>query len=441
MNHRRAHFAAFLDVVGYHESAWRARSGAASESVSPIELLTRVVQSAERGKLDSVFFQDTPGLALFRAQYFPQYFYDAVELLPAFAATTQHIGLTASASTTYNDPYNLARRFATLDHMTGGRAGWNIVTTRYAGAAGNFSTPQHPEHDLRYVRAEEFVDAAIRLWEGWEPDAVIADPATGVWADISKIHEADFHGKFFDITGALPLPRSPQGRPAFAQAGSSGPGIELGGRVGDMIFTAKPDKVSARAFKDDIHASAIRHGRTPNDVVVLPGLSYVLAPTETEANEIRRHLEDLVDGDFRWRLLASNSGLNPELIDPDKPLSQEAIDAAERTKRTEDVIEFSKRSDKTFKQVAAYMTGLPGGLQFTGTPEQMADLIDDWVTSGASDGFTLQPEILPDAIDLFVDHVIPILQRRGIAREEYTATTLRGHLRDDLPADQADAAA
>lgn len=434
MTHRKAHFTAFLDTVGYHESAWRARPGAAAESVSPINVLTRAVQSAERGLLDSVFFQDTPGLALFRAQYFPQYFYDAVQLLPAFAAATTRIGLTASASTTYNEPYDLARRFATLDHITGGRAGWNIVTTRYAGAAGNFSHARHPEHDVRYRRAEEFVDVAIRLWEGWDEDAVVADPATGMWADISKIHEADFHGGFFDVSGALPLPRSPQGRPAFAQAGSSAPGVELGGRVADMIFTAKPDKASARAFKDRIHATAIRHGRTPDDVVVLPGLSYVLAPTETEARELRANLEDLVDGEFRWRLLASNAGLDPDLIDPDKPLSQEAIAAAAHTSRTDDVIELSKRTDKTFTQVAAYMTGLPGGLQFTGTPEQMADLIEDWVSTQSSDGFTLQPEVLPDAIDLFVDHVVPILQRRGIYRTEYTATTLRGHLRDDLPA-------
>lgn len=439
MTARKAHFTAFLDVVGYHESAWRARSGAAAESVSPIDLLTKTVQSAERGKIDSVFFQDTPGLALFRAQYFPQYFYDAVELLPAFAVKTEHIGLIASASTTYNDPYNLARRFATADHISAGRAGWNIVTTRYAGAAKNFGYVHHPEHDFRYLRAEEFVDAAIRLWEGWDEDAVVANPATGAWADISKIHEANFFGNFFNVAGALPLPRSPQGRPAFAQAGSSVPGIDLGGRVADVIFAAKPNKAAASEFKDKIHASAVRHGRTPDDVVVLPGLSYVLAPTESEARSIRQNLESLVNGEFRWRLLALNSGLNPDLIDPDKPLSQEAIAAAERTSRTDDVIEFSKRTDKSFKQVAAYMTGLPGGLQFTGTPEQMADLIQDWVTSGASDGFTLQPEILPDSIELFVDHVVPILQRRGLYRTDYSATTLRGHLRDDLPLAETDA--
>ena len=435
MSNRNAHFTVFLDAVGYHESAWKIRAGAAAESRAPFELLVRQAQTAERGKLDAVFFQDTPGLALFRAQYFPQMLFDAVEFLPAVAARTTSIGLIASASTTYNHPYDLARRFATLDHIANGRAGWNIVTTRYAGAAANFGSVSHMEHDERYRRAEEFVDVAMLLWDGWAPDAVVADPASGVWADIDKISPANFHGQHFDVTGALPLPRSPQGRPVLAQAGSSAPGVELGGRVADAVFTAKPDERTARAFRDTVRASARRDRRLPDDVLVLPGVSFVLGDTESHARELRQDLERHVDSEFRWRNLALNAGLDPELIDPDKPLSAAAIVGAARTSRTDDVIALSQRADKSFRQVAAYMTGLPGGYQFTGTPKQMADMIEHWVGSGASDGFTLQPEILPDTLELFVDEVIPILQRRGLHRTEYTATTARGHFRDDISAD------
>jgi FMN-dependent oxidoreductase (nitrilotriacetate monooxygenase family) len=435
MTRRRAHFTVFLDAVGYHESAWKMRADAPADSRAPFELLIEAARTAERGKLDSVFFQDTPGLALFRAQAFPQMFFDAVEFLPAVAASTDRIGLIASASTTYNHPYDLARRFTTVDHISGGRAGWNIVTTRFPGAAANFGRAPHPEHDERYRRAEEFVDVATALWEGWEPDAVVADPRSGVWADIDKIHPAAFHGQYFDVAGALPLPRSPQGRPAFAQAGSSAPGVALGSRVADVIFTAKPDQRTAHAFRSTVRAATVGHGRSPDDVLVLPGLSFVLASTETEALQLRENLEAVVDSDFRWKNLALNAGFDPDRIDPTKPLSEDAIVHAARTSRTDDVLALSReRPDKSFRQVAAYMTGLPGGLQFTGTPEQMAEMVANWVTDEASDGFTLQPELLPGALDLFVDHVVPLLQRRGLHRDDYTADTLRGHFRDDLNA-------
>jgi FMN-dependent oxidoreductase (nitrilotriacetate monooxygenase family) len=361
-------------------------------------------------------------------------FFAAVEFLPAVAANTSNIGLIASASTTYNHPYDLARRFATLDHISNGRAGWNIVTTRYPGAASNFGSAPHMEHDERYRRAEEFLDVALQLWDGWAVDAVVADRESGIWADIEKIRPAHFHGRYFDVVGALPLPRSPQGRPVLAQAGSSTPGVELGSRVADVIFTAKPDEQAARSFRESVHASARRHGRAPEDVLVLPGVSFVLGDTESRAQGIRQDLEQHVDSEFRWRNLALNAGFDPELIDPDKPLSAEAVMSASRTSRTDDVIALSQRADKSFRQVAAYMTGLPGGYQFTGTPEQMADMIERWVTSGASDGFTLQPEVLPGTLELFVDEVIPILQRRGLHRTEYTAVTARGHFRDDLAA-------
>jgi N-acetyl-S-(2-succino)cysteine monooxygenase len=426
----RAHFTAFLTGVGYHESAWKLADPADLAGPARFGVLERAALAAERGLLDAVFFADSPGLATFRARYFPQVGFDPLELLAALSRSTSRIGLIATASTTYSAPYDLARRLATIDHLSGGRAGWNIVTTRYAGAAGNFGLAAHPDPADRYARAEEFVDVVTRLWESWDAGAVLADQEKGVWADTDLIRPVDFHGRFFDVSGALTLPRSPQGRPAFAQAGSSGPGVELAGKSADLVFTAQPDIPAGRRFRDAIRASAARHRRDPGDVLVLPGVAFVLGSTEAEALALRRTLEDLVDPEFRWRNLAHNAGLDVAVVDPDRPLSAAAIDQANRSSRTDAIVARSVETGKTFRQLAEELTGLPGGLEFTGTPEQLADLIGEWLAAEASDGFTLQPATLPGSLELFTDHVVPLLQARGLHRTEYSATTLRGHLRE-----------
>jgi N-acetyl-S-(2-succino)cysteine monooxygenase len=424
---KRAHFTAFLAGVGYHESAWKL--GGESDPAAVFASHEQSAQAAERGLLDAVFFADSPGLAIFRARYFPQVGFDPLELIAALSRSTTQIGLIATASTTYSAPYDLARRFATVDHLSGGRAGWNIVTTRYAGAAGNFGLTAHPAHDERYARADEFVEVVSRLWESWDEAAVVADPVSGLWASTSLIRPVAFEGRFFSVSGALTLPRSPQGRPAFAQAGSSGPGVDLAGKRADMVFTAQPSIPAGQQFRDSVRAAATGHGRNPDDVLVLPGVAFVLGSTESEARALRTSLEDAVDPEFRWRNLAHNAGLDAELIDPDKPLSEEVIASAERTSRTDEIVRLG--AGKPFREVAAKLTGLPGGLEFTGTPEQFADLIESWLVAGAADGFTLQPTILPSALELFTDHVVPVLQKRGLHRTEYTTSTLRGHLGDD----------
>ncbi len=428
---RRAHFTAFLTGVGYHESAWKLADPADLTDSARFGVLERATLDAERGLLDSVFFADSPELAIFRARYFPQVGFDPIELLAALSRTTTRIGLTATASTTYSAPYDLARRLATVDHLSGGRAGWNIVTTRYAGAAGNFGLAAHPDPADRYARAEEFVDVVLRLWDSWDAGAVLADQEQGVWADTDLIRPVDFHGRFFDVSGALTLPRSPQGRPALAQAGSSGPGIELAGKTADLVFTAQPDIPAGLRFRESVRAAARRHGRDPDDVLVLPGLAFVLGSTEAAARALRGSLEDAVDPEFRWRNLAHNAGLDVTLIDPDRPLPAAVIETASRTSRTDEIVRRGRETGKTFRQVADELTGLPGGLEFTGTPEQLAGLIGEWVAEGAADGFTLQPATLPGSLAQFTEHVVPILQARGLHRTEYTATTLRGHLRDD----------
>jgi N-acetyl-S-(2-succino)cysteine monooxygenase len=430
MSARHAHFTAFLTGVGYHESAWKLADPADLAGPARFGVLERSVLAAERGLLDAVFFADSPGLAIFRARYFPQVGFDPLELLAALSRTTTRIGLIATASTTYSAPYDLARRLATIDHLSGGRAGWNIVTTRYAGAAGNFGLAAHPDPADRYARAEEFVEVVKRLWDSWDADAVLSDQEKGVWAEVDLIRPVDFHGRFFDVSGALTLPRSPQGRPALAQAGSSGPGIELAGKSADLVFAAQPGIASGRQFRQSIRSAARRHGRDPDDVLVLPGVAFVLGSTEAEARTLRADLEDRVDPEFRWRNLAHNAGLDVGLIDPDQPLTEAVIGAASRTSRTDEIARRGRETGKTFRQLAEELTGLPGGLEFTGTAEQFADLIEAWLAGGASDGFTLQPTTLPGSLERFTDHVVPILQARGLHRTEYTASTLRGHLRD-----------
>jgi FMN-dependent oxidoreductase (nitrilotriacetate monooxygenase family) len=424
---RQAHFTVFLTPSGYHEAGWRVQDED-PVAAAGVESFFEATALAERGLLDAVFVADSNAIAVFRAGFFPQVRHDPITLLAALGMRSRRIGLVGTATTTYNEPYDLARRLATADHLTGGRIGWNIVTTYNRDAARNYGLGAHPEHDDRYARAAEFVEVARRLWDSWPDDAIVGDRATGVWADVGRFRPADFHGQYYDVAGALSVPRPPQGHPVLAQAGSSTAGIELAGRVADVVFTPQPNVEAGQAFRARIEAAGARHGRPADAVRILPGLAYVLGSTEIEATERRRALEESVDPELRWRNLAHNAGLDQDLIDPDAPLSEEVAATAEKTSFAQAIIGRALESGRPFRELAQTVTGLPGGLEFTGTPEQLADLIEEWVARGASDGFTLQPTTSPLSLELFVDHVVPILQRRGLHRREYAGTTLRDHL-------------
>jgi FMN-dependent oxidoreductase (nitrilotriacetate monooxygenase family) len=429
--HRRAHLNAFLTLSGYHEAAWRVQDDDPIKAAST-QALVESAAIAERGLLDAVFLADGPFLPIFRAAYFPQIRYDPLSVLAALSMTTQHIGLIATASTTYNAPYELARRLLTVDHLSGGRAGWNVVTTVQAETAANFGQAGHPEHDDRYARATEFVHVVQKLWDGWEEQALVGDRETGRWADISKIHPADHHGTYYDVAGALPVHRSPQGRPILAQAGSSPAGIDLAARIADLVFTPQPNVEAGLKFRARLDTAAAGYGRrSGRDILILPGLSFVLGSTQAEAAARRRELEDQVHPELRWRNLAYNAGIDQALIDPTQPLSDAVAATAGTSTFATVIVEQAQASGLPFGQWAQTFSGLPGGLEFTGTPEQLAEEIVRWVDSGASDGFTLQPDTAPEALGLFVDHVVPILQRLGAHRTEYTAATLRANL--DLP--------
>ena len=420
----------FVAGYGYHEASWKV-SPDGHRGTPGLEHFAEVGRIAERGVLDSMFFADAPGVATFRPWFMAQAGYDPIDLLAALIPTTTHIGLLATASTTYSAPWDLARRFATLDHLSGGRAGWNIVTTGTPAAAANFADQPHPEHDDRYERAQEFVEVVVKVWDGWEDDAVVASATTGEWADRTKLHPPNHTGTHFSVAGILPIPRAPQGHPVMAQAGSSPQGVDLAGRFADVVFTPQQTIEGGAAFRERVRAAAVGHGRRADDVLTLPGLSFVLGSTEAEAKAGWDALEEASSADFRLYNLTWIAGI-PEAVaaqvDPDGPFPYELFDHAPGVTFGAAVSKAAREGNLTFRQAADKFSTLPGGLHLTGTPEQLADLITDWYQQGGADGFTLQPLRLPLDLTLFVDHVVPILRERGISRSEYGVGTLRDQL-------------
>ena len=433
---RHAHLNVFVAGYGYHEAAWRLRDTPAT--AVPLAHFVHVAQVAERGLLDAVFFADSPGVVPFRTWFMAQAGYDPIDLLAALAPVTERIGLLATASTTYSSPWDLARRFATLDHLSGGRAGWNVVTTGNPVGARNFALDAHPAHADRYDRAGEFVDVVRKVWDGWQDDAVVASRATGEWADRTKLHPPEHVGEHFRVAGILPFPRSPQGHPLLTQAGSSSTGIELAARTGDVVFTPQPSLDDARAFRSRLHEAARLHGRSPEHVLVWPGLSFVLGSTEAEARAAWDELEAASSEEFRLRNLLHVAGVPEAMIDdvdPDGAFPFHVFEQANATTFGAAVVRTARDHGLTFRQTAHRFSTLPGGLHVTGTPEQLAELIERWWRAGASDGFTLQPLRLPLDLELFVDHVVPILRRRGVTASEYGSGTLRDRLGLPRPAD------
>jgi FMN-dependent oxidoreductase (nitrilotriacetate monooxygenase family) len=314
-----------------------------------------------------------------------------------------------------------------LDFLSAGRAGWNIVTTSSVLTAANFGRSEHPSHAQRYARAREFVDVVQRVWDGWEDDAIVGSKETGVWADRSKLHAPRFRGEHYEVAGILPFPRSPQGHPVLVQAGSSVAGIDLAAHYAELVFTRQPTVEDAADFRRELRAQVVAAGRSADDVHVLPALTYTLASTEAEARARQDELEALASPEFRWRNMLWNVGLDPDGFDPDVPLPEELLAGPAPTSGAERIFAAARGKRVPLRELARIHAGMPGGLTFTGTPEQLADFIDEWSRAGAADGFTLMPTTLPDGLAAFVEHVLPILRRRELFRTEYTGTTLREH--------------
>jgi FMN-dependent oxidoreductase (nitrilotriacetate monooxygenase family) len=424
----------YLRNSGYHESAWKV-SAADPGSVLDVRHYIELARVAERGVLDCIFLPDSPGVAEFRSEHLPAAGFDPVPLLSAVATVTDRVGLIATVSTTYSFPWDVARRLATLDFISDGRAGWNIVTTVEPAVAGNFGDEPHPPRADRYEKADEFVEVVLALWDGWEDGAAVRSRESGVWADSARLHPPRHRGRHFDVSSYLPFPRSPQGHPFLAQAGSSPAGVALAAKYADGVFSPQNDIASGVSFRARLREQAAANGRDPDHVRALPGLSFLLAGTEAEAQARLQELEAASSSEFRWRNLANLAGLDFTTIDPDAPFPPSLLEDVPKTSFGASIYRMAAaQPDITFRAVAQKLSALPGGLDFTGTPEGMADLIAEWWEAGACDGFTLMPNVLPSELVTFVDEVVPILQRRGIARTEYLGTTLRDHFGLPRPA-------
>ncbi|CAL9563418.1 LLM class flavin-dependent oxidoreductase [Streptomyces sp. enrichment culture] len=417
---RRLHLNAFLMNTGHHEASWRLPE---SDPYAHVDLghHVRLARTAERGTFDSLFLADGPQLWNSVAQR-PAGTLEPLTLLTALATATEHIGLIATASTSYNSPYNLARKFASLDIVSGGRAGWNIVTTAGAEAARNFGLDAEPAHAERYARAAEFVEVARKLWDSWEDDAVVADKAAGVWGDDARIHPPLHRGTYFRVEGALDVPRTPQGHPLLVQAGSSEDGKRFAARYAEAVFTAQQTLAGAQAFYADLKARTAAAGRDPGHVKVLPGIVPVVGSTEAEARRQEQVLEDHIVHEHGVRRLELLLRLAPGSLDLDAELPadlppEDAIEGARS--RYALVVELARRERLTVRRLIGRLGGGRGHLTFAGTPEQVADTIEQWFSLGAADGFNVMPAVLPSGLDTFVDQVVPILRARGLFRTEY----------------------
>ncbi|MCV7432500.1 LLM class flavin-dependent oxidoreductase [Mycolicibacterium bacteremicum] len=426
---RQLHLNAFLRNIGQHEAAWRLPETRIS-GITDIDHYIDLARIAERGTLDAIFFADHPVLKD-KTEFRPFDALDPFTLVTALSGATRQIGLVATASTTYNDPYSLARRFATLDHVSKGRAGWNIVTTANAAAAANFGYPNHPDPDHRYRRADEFLQVALQLWDSWEDDAIVGDKDAPRFVDPAKIHRIDHVGEHFSVTGPLEVPRSPQGHPVLFQAGSSEPGKEFATRYAEAIFTAQPTLAEGRDFYTDVKNRVRTHGRNPDTVHILPGLSAVIGGTEAEARALQRQLEELTVPDYGLEQLSSIVGFPVTHDDLDRPLRfpDNHDNATHFIKSRYALIKrLVETENLTVRELLLRLSSGRGHRLIAGTPEQVADDIELWFTTGAADGFNLIPPALPSSLAAFVDHVVPELRRRNLFRTEYTGDTLREHL-------------
>lgn len=433
-----------MNILGFgaHAAAWR-KAEVAADAYLDVEYYRNIARISERGCLDAIFLADGPALVGDVARQ-PAGRLEPTVLLTAVALATRHIGVIATASSSYNDPYNLARRFSSLDHISGGRAAWNVVTNAGDAAAQNFGLAGAPRHVDRYARADEFIDVTLKLWDSWEDHAVIADTGSGRFADPAKIHAIDFVGQHFSVKGPLNLPRSPQGRPVLVQAGSSEGGKALGSRYADAIFTTQTTLVDGQAFYQEMKQRARQWGRNPEHLKIMPGLSTVIGSTEAEAQARFDQLNAYHGEEGLLQQVASRIGLAVEELDPDAPLPWQRIGPIEAFERgshgfLEAQLNLARRENLSIRELSRRI--LVGHRLLVGTPEQVADSLEHWFRAGAADGFNIMPDVFPSGVEAFVDHVVPLLQKRGVFRREYRGSTLREHLGLPYPASQYQQAA
>ncbi|WP_423357423.1 LLM class flavin-dependent oxidoreductase [Pseudomonas citronellolis] len=426
---RQLKLGAFMRPVSIHTGAWR-YPDAYRDANFNFEHLKRFAQTLERGRFDAFFMADHLALlnmpleALKRSHTATSF--EPFTLLSALSQVTERIGLVATASTSFEEPFHVARRFASLDHLSGGRAGWNIVTTSNPDAALNFGLDEHLEHDRRYQRAREFYDVVTGLWDSWADDAFVRDAQSGEYFDPQRLRRLDHQGEFFRVRGPLHIARPPQGWPVIVQAGASEAGRQLAAETAEVIFAAHGSLADGQAFYADVKQRMDRLGRPREHLKILPGVLVVVGDTLEEARAIRAKLDSLVHYESAIASLSIALGHDVSGLDPERPLPPIPQTNASHTSR-ERVLQLAEREGLNVRQLAQRVGGY-AGLAFVGTAQSIADEMQEWLESKGSDGFNVMFPWLPGGLDAFVEKVVPELQRRGIFRHEYEGTTLREHL-------------
>jgi len=434
---RQLHLGAFMRPISIHTGAWR-YPGAVADANFNFPLIRRLAQRLEAAKFDAFFMADhlavlnMPNDALKRSHTATSF--EPFTLLSALAGATSRIGLVATASTTYDEPFHIARRFASLDHLSEGRAGWNIVTTGNPETAWNFNKDEHLEHATRYARAREFYDVVTGLWDSWADDAFLRDVESGVFFDPAKLHTLDHKGEFLKVKGPLNIARPVQGWPVIVQAGASDAGRQLAAETAEVIFGSADSLARGQEFYADVKGRMVAIGRDPDSLKILPAAFVVVGDSDQEARDKRALLDSLVHYDSGIRSLSIILGHDVSGYDPDGPLPDIPETNASKSGQAR-MLEAARRPGVTIRDLAA-KAGSYAGLAFVGTAKTIADGMEEWLTQRGSDGFNVMFPYVPAGLEDFCDKVIPELQRRGLFRSEYAGTTLRDHLGLARPANQ-----
>jgi N-acetyl-S-(2-succino)cysteine monooxygenase len=423
---RQMHLGVFYIGTGNHFAGWRYEGAHSSNSLwSSIEQNARI---AERGKFDLFFIADSVSLEF---EFHPSFLsrFEPTTLLAGLALVTNRIGLGGTVSTSFNEPYDVARTFSTLDHMSGGRAAWNVVTSSRDSAALNFSQERMKEHDLRYEIAGEFVDVVRGLWDTWEDGAIIADKTTGKFLDKSKVRILDHKGRFFSVRGPLNIERPPQGHPLIIQAGGSPAGHNLSARVADVVFSVvNGDTSSAKASYDSLKQLLPSYGRSPGDLAILPGVMPIIGETDEQAKEQLSLLQSWMSSDDPQSLAILSKRLHFDFsgYPIDGPVPD--IPPTERGQTfNKTLIEMARRQNMTLRDLCNVASAARGHWAIYGTPKRIADILEEWFIGGLADGFVLLPAHFPGGLEDFVNLVVPELQRRLLFRIDYSGPTLRHH--------------
>jgi alkanesulfonate monooxygenase len=433
-NGEKLRLGAFFNPTGHHVASWRHPRSQEDAGIN-FEHYVEIAQTAERAKFDLVFLADNisvreghPDALARSAQYIANM--EPITLISALAGVTRHVGLIATASTSYNEPYHVARKFASIDWISHGRAGWNLVTSGQSADAYNFSRDAHYEHGVRYNRAREFAEIVVKLWDSWDDDAFIRDKQSGIFLDPTKVHPLNHKGEWFQVRGPLNVPRTPQGRPVIVQAGGSEDMIQVAAEFAEVIFCAPLNLEQGRKFYAELKDRMVReHGRAPDEMKIMPGLSPIIGRTQAEADEKQQQLDELTHPTVAREILSMVLGhVDLTSYPMDGPMPQLPLNTNANQSTFAYVMDIAARGNLTLRQTAQIVAGARGKFVVRGTPEHVADVMEEWFRSEACDGFNVMPPYLPGSLDDFVTMVIPELQRRGLFRTEYEGKTLRENL-------------